>query len=183
MARKLKGVYENLLSDLNLKAEEVPLLVGEVVHADQKGICASMNDIIDTLPQVISTAHVISSAGCPAAGDNLHFTARGYRMLGARYAETMLQLLGYKAMINKQEATRMKLWYSAPARRWVEALPVGNSRLGAMVYGGTDKEEIQLNEETFGQAVLIAMTIRKEKRFWLKHVSLCSLTVCRKRKS
>lgn len=171
------------MSDLNLKAEEVPLLVGEVVHADQKGICASMNDIIDTLPQVISTAHVISSAGCSAAGDNLHFTARGYRMLGARYAETMLQLLGYKAMINKQEATRMKLWYSAPARRWVEALPVGNSRLGAMVYGGTDKEEIQLNEETFGQAVLIAMTIRKEKRFWLKHVSLCSLTVCRKRKS
>ena len=51
MAGKLKGVYENLLSDLNLKAEEVPLLVGEVVHADQKGICASMNDIIDTLPQ------------------------------------------------------------------------------------------------------------------------------------
>ena len=35
---KLKGVYEYLLSDLNLKAEEVPLLAGEVVHADQKGI-------------------------------------------------------------------------------------------------------------------------------------------------
>ena len=146
---KLKGVYENLLADLNLKAEEVPLLAGEVVHADQKGICASMNEIIDTLPQVIPTAHVVSSAGCPAAGDNLHFTARGYRMLGARYAETMLQLLGYRALVNKQEATRMKLWYSAPAHRWVEALPVGNSRLGAMVYGGTDKEEIQLNEETF----------------------------------
>ena len=146
---KLKGVYENLLADLNLKAEEVPLLAGEVVHADQKGICASMNEIIDTLPQVIPTAHVVSSACCPAAGDNLHFTARGYRMLGARYAETMLQLLGYRALVNKQEATRMKLWYSAPAHRWVEALPVGNSRLGAMVYGGTDKEEIQLNEETF----------------------------------
>lgn len=147
--QKLKEVYENLLADLNLKAEEVPLLAGEVVHADQKGVCASMNEIIDTLPQVIPTAHVVSSAGCPAAGDNLHFTARGYRMLGARYAETMLQLLGYKALVNKQEATRMKLWYSTPARRWVEALPVGNSHLGAMVYGGTDKEEIQLNEETF----------------------------------
>ena len=147
--RKLKGVYENLLADLNLNAAEVPLLVGEVVHANQKGICASMNEIIDTLPQVIPTAHVIPSAGCPAAGDNLHFTARGYRMLGARYAEAMLQLLGYKALINKQEATRMKLWYAKPAHRWVEALPVGNSRLGAMVYGGTDKEEIQLNEETF----------------------------------
>ncbi len=41
------------------------------------------------------------------------------------------------------------LWYNEPARVWLEALPLGNSRLGAMVYGGTDVEEIQLNEETF----------------------------------
>ena len=41
------------------------------------------------------------------------------------------------------------LWYDAPARVWHEALPLGNSRLGAMVYGGTRVEEIQLNEETF----------------------------------
>ena len=42
-----------------------------------------------------------------------------------------------------------RLWYDAPAHHWLEALPVGNSTLGAMVYGGTDVEEIQLNEETF----------------------------------
>lgn len=42
-----------------------------------------------------------------------------------------------------------KLWYSEPAHHWLEALPVGNSHLGAMIYGGTDTEEIQLNEETF----------------------------------
>ena len=42
-----------------------------------------------------------------------------------------------------------KLWYSQPASHWLEALPVGNSHLGAMVYGKTDVEEIQLNEETF----------------------------------
>lgn len=42
-----------------------------------------------------------------------------------------------------------KLWYSQPARHWLEALPIGNSHLGAMVYGGTNEEEIQLNEETF----------------------------------
>ena len=41
------------------------------------------------------------------------------------------------------------LWYSSPASHWLEALPVGNSHLGAMVYGKTDVEEIQLNEETF----------------------------------
>ncbi len=42
-----------------------------------------------------------------------------------------------------------RLWYTKPASHWLEALPVGNSHLGAMIYGGTDTEEIQLNEETF----------------------------------
>ncbi len=40
------------------------------------------------------------------------------------------------------------LWYRRPARQWVEALAVGNGRLGAMVFGGVDKERIQLNEDT-----------------------------------
>ena len=42
-----------------------------------------------------------------------------------------------------------KLWYGRPAAHWLEALPVGNSHLGAMVYGGTDVEQVQINEETF----------------------------------
>jgi alpha-L-fucosidase 2 len=42
----------------------------------------------------------------------------------------------------------LKLWYGRPAMFWTEALPVGNGRLGAMVYGRTDIEEIQLNEDT-----------------------------------
>jgi alpha-L-fucosidase 2 len=46
-------------------------------------------------------------------------------------------------------AQQHKLWYSKPASHWLEALPIGNSHLGAMVYGGTDTEQIQLNEETF----------------------------------
>ena len=46
-------------------------------------------------------------------------------------------------------ADDLKLWYSRPADNWTEALPVGNSRLGAMIYGGTEHEELQLNEETF----------------------------------
>lgn len=45
-------------------------------------------------------------------------------------------------------AADLKLWYNQPARVWVEALPLGNSRMGAMVYGGTAREELQLNEET-----------------------------------
>lgn len=47
------------------------------------------------------------------------------------------------------EAENLKLWYSAPARNWWEALPVGNSHIGGMVFGGVAHEEIQLNEETF----------------------------------
>ena len=46
-------------------------------------------------------------------------------------------------------AQQHKLWYNKPASHWLEALPIGNSSLGAMVYGGTETEEIQLNEETF----------------------------------
>ena len=41
------------------------------------------------------------------------------------------------------------LWYRQPAKEWKEALPVGNGRLAAMVFGKTDQERIQLNEETF----------------------------------
>lgn len=42
----------------------------------------------------------------------------------------------------------LKLWYRQPARVWDEALPIGNGRLGAMLFGGVDTERIQLNEES-----------------------------------
>ncbi len=42
----------------------------------------------------------------------------------------------------------VKLWYTQPATNWLEAIPVGNGRLGAMVFGGTYRERIQLNEES-----------------------------------
>ncbi len=42
-----------------------------------------------------------------------------------------------------------RLWYNAPAKHWLEALPIGNSHLGGMVYGGIQDENIQLTEETF----------------------------------
>ena len=42
----------------------------------------------------------------------------------------------------------LTLWYAEPARKWTEALPIGNGRLGAMVYGGIEQEHLQLNEDT-----------------------------------
>jgi hypothetical protein len=94
--KKVKVVYDNLLKDLNLKPNSVPLLAGEVVNADQGGVCASMNKIIAKLPQAIPNSYVVSSSDCPSAKDHLHFTAEGYRILGKRYGVKMLSLLGYK---------------------------------------------------------------------------------------
>lgn len=91
--QKVKKVYDRLLKDLNLESNSVPLLAGELVGKSQNGACASMNAIIATLPQVIPSAHVISSEGCEGVSDHLHFSAQGYRKLGKRYAQKMLSLL------------------------------------------------------------------------------------------
>lgn len=48
-----------------------------------------------------------------------------------------------------QKGGKYKLWYDKPAKQWVEALPVGNGRLAAMVFGDPSKEKLQLNEGTF----------------------------------
>jgi len=99
--KKVKVVYDNLMKDLNLKPKKVPLLAGEVVRADQGGVCASMNSIIATLPQTIPNSYVIFSSGCPDGRDNLHFNAEGYRMLGKRYAVKMLSIMGYNITIHE----------------------------------------------------------------------------------
>jgi hypothetical protein len=93
---KVKAIYDNLITDLNLKAEEVPLLAGELVNADQNGACAAMNSIIAELPKTIPNSYVISSQGCISRPDRLHFNAAGYRELGTRFGLKMLSLLGYK---------------------------------------------------------------------------------------
>ena len=49
----------------------------------------------------------------------------------------------------EDDALNNKLYYDKPAKQWLEALPLGNSHMGAMVYGGTETEEVQLNEETY----------------------------------
>ena len=61
----------------------------------------------------------------------------------------ILLTLLLSTMFNYVMAQESSLWYNRPAAHWLEALPIGNSHMGAMVYGGTNTEEIQLNEETF----------------------------------
>ena len=95
-AAMVQKVYDRLLGDLQLKPEETPLLAGQVVRADGEGLCERMNKQIDALPQTLHTAHVVSSMGCSNGPDKLHFDAAGYRELGRRYGEKMLELMGYQ---------------------------------------------------------------------------------------
>ena len=95
-ANKVQNVYDHLLGDLQLKPEEVPLLAGEVVQANGEGQCIAMNKQIDELPKTLHTSQVISSTGCSNGPDKLHFDAAGYRELGRRYGEKMLELMGYQ---------------------------------------------------------------------------------------
>ena len=95
-AGMVQQVYDHMLGDLQLKPEEVPLLVGEVVQANGEGVCIGCNKQINDLPKTLHTSHVISSTGCTNGPDKLHFDAAGYRELGRRYGEKMLHLLGYQ---------------------------------------------------------------------------------------
>ncbi len=112
---KVKSVYDNLIKDLGLQADSVPLLAGEVVHADQGGVCASMNSIIAKLPQSVPNAHVISSKGCADAADNLHFSSAGYREIGKRYALKMLSIMGVEVKDPDKPAPPVteSLWFEA----------------------------------------------------------------------
>ncbi len=119
--KKVKVVYDNLMKDLHLKPESVPLLAGEVVNADQGGEKASANEIIKRLPETLANSHVISSAGLPCNADHLHFTADGYRQFGKRYAAAMLSILGYK--VNESRLPTPGALYAQTNGDWTEPFP------------------------------------------------------------
>jgi hypothetical protein len=96
----VKKIYDDMITDLSLKADSVPLLAGEMLSTGDN-CCSSMNSIINQLTESIPTAHVISSEGC-VGQDKAHFNSEGYRKLGRRYAIQMLSLMGYKAVYNEQ---------------------------------------------------------------------------------
>jgi len=105
---RVKAIYEDLLKELNLKAEEVPLLAGEVVSTEKNGLCGAHNDIIHMLPEVIPTSHVIYASDLDQQGDDLHFTTEAYRTLGERYAEKMLELLEEKPVAEEKKQPKKK---------------------------------------------------------------------------
>jgi hypothetical protein len=91
----VKKIYNDMITDLSLDADSVPILAGEVLSV-AGNCCSSMNPIINRLPDSIPTAHVISSEDCTGQ-DAAHFDSEGYRKFGKRYAVEMLSLIGYEA--------------------------------------------------------------------------------------
>jgi alpha-L-fucosidase 2 len=74
------------------------------------------------------------------------FVLRTAAVTGGLLLERRLPLAGQPLV--RQEGREMRLWYRRPAAQWVEALPLGNGRLGATVFGGIERERLQLNEDT-----------------------------------
>ncbi len=60
----------------------------------------------------------------------------------------LVYLFFFNAPVIAQNNSPLRLWYTTPAEKWVDALPIGNGRLGAMIYGNVVQETIQLNEHT-----------------------------------
>lgn len=87
----------------------------------------------------LSRRHVLAVAGASAAATALS-TGVAQAAIGA--ADTTAR------SATGTGTHPMRLWYQAPAAEWLEALPVGNGRIGAMVFGGTDTERLQLNEDS-----------------------------------
>ncbi len=78
-------------------------------------------------------------------------TSRRALTLAAALAAVLSLATGARAQEQAKTGSgpATRLWYNHPADKWENAFPVGNGRLGAMVFGKTDEEEIQLNEETY----------------------------------
>ncbi len=85
-------IYNDLITDIGLNAEEVPLLSGQLSTVTY----TEMNQIIATLPNYIDNAHIISSEGVSVSDDNVHFDRAGAETLGRRYATKMLELITFE---------------------------------------------------------------------------------------
>ncbi len=88
----VEKIYNDMITDLELNANNVPFLSGEVVRSELHGICGVMNKTINKLPSRIPTGHVISAKDCTPQDDNVHFNRDGVELLGSRFAEKILEL-------------------------------------------------------------------------------------------
>ena len=112
----VKKIYIDMLKDLGLGADSVPLFVGETLRQENGGSCYGHNTQVNRMPSVVPTSHVVSSEGCPGNGsDPWHFNALGYRIIGKRYAIEALKDMGREVKPDGkyQMADVLKKFYGA----------------------------------------------------------------------
>jgi hypothetical protein len=101
-ANEVKLIYNNLITDLSLDASKTPLIAGDL---------ASPSTTIQGLPKVLANSHVVSSQGIQV-GASPHFSSKGYRDFGKRYADTMLHILHKQVAIRAAEGSRTTAGYA-----------------------------------------------------------------------
>lgn len=112
----VKKIYNDILNDLGLATDTIPLFVGETLREENGGGCASHNNQVARMPNVIANSYVISSEGCSGNGqDPWHFNAMGYRIMGKRYAFSALQVMGRETIADPdyQFPASLKKFYAA----------------------------------------------------------------------
>jgi len=106
---RVKKVYNDLMTDLQLDSTKVPFLMGEFVSTEEGGQMGWRNSTVATVASMIPNGHLISSKSCPAIYEPLailHFSREGYEILGKRYAALMLRLLDKPNAPRKKTSSR-----------------------------------------------------------------------------
>ena len=111
----VKKIYKDMLTDLGLKAADVPIFVGETEYENMGGGCSWHNHVVAKIPEVIPTGHVVSAEGIPGNGtDPWHFSAAGYRTFGKRYAAKVLDVMNHPEQYTKYYTIGERLTGKAP---------------------------------------------------------------------
>lgn len=148
----VKTIYERLLNDLELNAEDTPLFVGETERAEMGGGCSSHNNQVAKMPQIVPTSYVVSSENIPGNGvDPWHFSTAGYRIFGKRYAFEALKVMGREAKMDPEYdmADNLKAFFTAKSYKDIIDKPNTNIKLKLICVFADGHEEDLTEEATF----------------------------------
>ena len=129
----VKKIYDNMLKDLGLSGDSVPIFVGETEYQNQGGGCYAHNAVVAKIPNVIKNGHVVSAESIPGNGqDAWHFSASGYRMFGRRYAFAALDVLGLPHQMDAEyqmNASLKKFFTPKSVSTTIQGKPNQNKKL------------------------------------------------------
>lgn len=135
--KKVKKTYEYILSQLGLKAEETPFVAGEMVD---QGSCYGFVKRVHNLSNYITNFGVASSKGYGSKGDGLHFTVEGYRGMGERYAQAMLNLIDRGPVVITPRAPYGETAANIPGKIEAENFDKPGTGLANKSYNDNDSE-------------------------------------------